>query len=130
MDSAVIQPYARSPVPASRAPRRGLVMLPSQVGATPAPSRGSGSDLSTSPVLPDSPEEWRMRAHDTSRTGKAVIPMLSTILVPLDGSPLAEHALPHAKRLPEAASARLVLTRVLPLPVFQSAENDLASTEE
>jgi nucleotide-binding universal stress UspA family protein len=56
--------------------------------------------------------------------------MLSTILVPLDGSPLAEHALPHAKRLAEAASARLVLTRVLPLPVFQSAENDLASTEE
>ena len=38
--------------------------------------------------------------------------MLSTILVPLDGSPLAEHALPYAERLAAASSARLVLGSV------------------
>jgi nucleotide-binding universal stress UspA family protein len=35
---------------------------------------------------------------------------MTTILVPLDGSPLAEHALPVAKALARASSARLVLT--------------------
>jgi nucleotide-binding universal stress UspA family protein len=39
----------------------------------------------------------------------------STILVPLDGSPLAERALPFAMRLAQATSARVVLTRVTPL---------------
>jgi nucleotide-binding universal stress UspA family protein len=39
--------------------------------------------------------------------------MLSTILVPLDGSPLAERALPFAARLATAAPAHLLLIRVV-----------------
>jgi nucleotide-binding universal stress UspA family protein len=39
--------------------------------------------------------------------------MQSTILVPLDGSPLAEHALPYAERLARATSAHLILCRAL-----------------
>jgi nucleotide-binding universal stress UspA family protein len=39
--------------------------------------------------------------------------MQSIILVPLDGSPLAEHALPYAERLARATSARLILCRAL-----------------
>lgn len=38
--------------------------------------------------------------------------MLKTILVPLDGSPLAERALPFARRLAHASGARLNLIRV------------------
>ena len=40
--------------------------------------------------------------------------MLSTILVPLDGSALAEQALPFAERVAQAAQARVILTRVVP----------------
>jgi nucleotide-binding universal stress UspA family protein len=40
--------------------------------------------------------------------------MYSTVLVPLDGSPLAERALPYAARLARAAHTRLVLLRVVP----------------
>ena len=40
--------------------------------------------------------------------------MLSTILVPLDGSQLAEKALPFARRMADAAGARVVLVRVIP----------------
>lgn len=40
--------------------------------------------------------------------------MLSTILVPLDGSALAEQALPFAERVARAARARVILTRVVP----------------
>src|SRR2546421_9725429 len=127
MDSAVIRPYARSPVPASRAPVAGSPCLHPR----PGPHRHPQGVQARTPRLPLSCPTVRKNGgcEPTIRLapGKLVIPMLSTILVPLDGSPLAEHALPHAKRLAEAASARLVLTRVLPLPVFQSAENDLAS---
>lgn len=43
--------------------------------------------------------------------------MYKSILVPLDGSPLAEQALPHAIMLSEQCSARLILLRVLvPVP--------------
>jgi nucleotide-binding universal stress UspA family protein len=56
--------------------------------------------------------------------------MLATLLVPLDGSHLAEQALPYAERLAEATSARLVLSRVLPLSVLQRPEADLASADE
>jgi nucleotide-binding universal stress UspA family protein len=37
--------------------------------------------------------------------------MLPTIVVPLDGSPPAERALPYAERLARAGSGRLVLVR-------------------
>jgi nucleotide-binding universal stress UspA family protein len=56
--------------------------------------------------------------------------MVYRILVPLDGSPLAEQALPYAERLAEALSARLILSRVLPLSVVRPAEADLASAAE
>jgi nucleotide-binding universal stress UspA family protein len=56
--------------------------------------------------------------------------MMYTILVPLDGSPLAEHALPFAARLAAATSARLILSRVLPLSNLQPVEADLASADE
>jgi nucleotide-binding universal stress UspA family protein len=45
--------------------------------------------------------------------------MSATILVPLDGSILAERALPYAQRLAEAAGGRLILTRIAdPLRTF------------
>ncbi|MEW6280411.1 MAG: universal stress protein, partial [Candidatus Eremiobacterota bacterium] len=46
--------------------------------------------------------------------------MISKILVPLDGSPLAEQALPYAVEMARKFSARLVLLRcmVLPEPVL------------
>jgi nucleotide-binding universal stress UspA family protein len=51
-----------------------------------------------------------------------VLPMQSTILVPLDGSPLAEHALPYAERLARATSARLILCRALSATRLQPEE--------
>ena len=39
--------------------------------------------------------------------------MLSTLLVPLDGSPLAERALPYAEDLARRANGRLILTRAV-----------------
>ena len=39
--------------------------------------------------------------------------MLSTLIVPLDGSPLAEQALPFAEALAQRAQSRLVLTRAI-----------------
>jgi nucleotide-binding universal stress UspA family protein len=48
--------------------------------------------------------------------------MQSTILVPLDGSPLAEHALPYAERLAKATSARLILCRALSASKLEPTE--------
>jgi nucleotide-binding universal stress UspA family protein len=42
--------------------------------------------------------------------------MYRTVLVPLDGSPLAERALPYAAVLARASEARLLLVRVVPVP--------------
>jgi nucleotide-binding universal stress UspA family protein len=54
---------------------------------------------------------------------------LATILVPLDGSALAEYALPYALRLTRAAGGRLVLVRAAPdAPTRQRAEAELAAT--
>jgi nucleotide-binding universal stress UspA family protein len=50
--------------------------------------------------------------------------MLSTILVPLDGSALAEQALPFAERVARATRARLLLARVV--PPFSAAETSIA----
>src|SRR6266516_1978732 len=44
--------------------------------------------------------------------------VFSTILIPLDGSPLAERALPYAERLARAGPTRLVLTRAVLARVF------------
>ena len=41
-------------------------------------------------------------------------PMLSTIIVPLDGSDFAARALPHATALARSSGAKPVLMRVLP----------------
>ncbi len=56
--------------------------------------------------------------------------MPSTILVPLDGSQFAEHALVYADRLAEAISARLLLIRVLPLHLLDRPETDLDTADE
>jgi nucleotide-binding universal stress UspA family protein len=56
--------------------------------------------------------------------------MLQTILVPLDGSPLAELALAYAERIAEATSAQLILSRVLPLSIIEPPEEDLALATE
>jgi nucleotide-binding universal stress UspA family protein len=45
--------------------------------------------------------------------------MYRTVVVPLDGSPLAEHALPLALRIARLAGARLLLTRVRRHEVFE-----------
>jgi nucleotide-binding universal stress UspA family protein len=47
---------------------------------------------------------------------------LSTILVPLDGSPLAEQALPVAERLAQAVSGRLVLVRAVQVFTFPGVD--------
>lgn len=52
--------------------------------------------------------------HDTSQK------QLRTILVPLDGSPLSETALPYAVELAEGTGATLALVRVID-PIWQSA---------
>ena len=52
-----------------------------------------------------------------------------TILVPLDGSPLSERALPYAERLAEATSARMVLCRTLAVFAARPAD-DLDSADE
>lgn len=48
--------------------------------------------------------------------------MLRTFIVPLDGSALAEHALPYAIRLAQASQGRLVLTRVALAPPPRSLD--------
>jgi nucleotide-binding universal stress UspA family protein len=51
--------------------------------------------------------------------------MFSTLVVPLDGSQLAERAIPYAIRLAQASQARLVLTRAehaRPRPLLKSAD--------
>src|SRR6516164_8729702 len=48
--------------------------------------------------------------------------MLSTILVPVDGSPLAEQALPVAERLARALSAHLVLVRAVQVFTFPGVD--------
>ena len=52
-----------------------------------------------------------------------------TILVPLDGSPLSERALPYAERLAEVTSARIVLCRALAVFAPRPAD-DLDSADE
>src|SRR5690242_13125459 len=47
--------------------------------------------------------------------------MIERILLPLDGSPLAEHALPYALRLASATGARLILMHAAVPPVTPSA---------
>ena len=55
--------------------------------------------------------------------------MISTILVPLDGSPLAEQALPHACRLASTTGASLVLVRAAPhVPVAGDPASPLRVT--
>jgi nucleotide-binding universal stress UspA family protein len=50
--------------------------------------------------------------------------MMKSILVPLDGSALAERALPHAEAIARAAQARLVLMRVAPERTVSGIQHD------
>ena len=50
--------------------------------------------------------------------------MLHTIVVPLDGSELAEHALAYAEQIAAASSAQLILVRVVPFDIIQPPEDD------
>jgi nucleotide-binding universal stress UspA family protein len=52
------------------------------------------------------------------------------VLVPLDGSPLAESALPHAFAIAAAAGARVRLARVIPLPLPAQADYAEPSAED
>jgi nucleotide-binding universal stress UspA family protein len=56
--------------------------------------------------------------------------MLQTILVPLDGSELAEQALSCAEGLAAASSAQLILVRVVPFDIVQPPEEDFALLDE
>jgi nucleotide-binding universal stress UspA family protein len=56
--------------------------------------------------------------------------MLRTIFVPLDGSPLAEHALPYADRLADATSACMLLCTIVPLNIIEPPEEDLTLADE
>jgi len=55
--------------------------------------------------------------------------MYKKILVPLDGSPLAEKALPHAKAIARSEDAEIVILRVpsIPSPEFFAREPSIAS---
>lgn len=53
-------------------------------------------------------------------------PWRARLLVPLDGSPLAEEALPHAVGLARALEATVVLVHAVPPPVLPLAEFSLA----
>lgn len=50
--------------------------------------------------------------------------MYRTILVPLDGSTLAEAALPHAMQLAKTFKAELILLRVAVLPILPEVDTD------
>jgi nucleotide-binding universal stress UspA family protein len=52
--------------------------------------------------------------------------MITTILVPLDGSPLAALAVPQARRLAERAGATIVLVRVVPGAVVTPTDQGMA----
>ncbi len=54
--------------------------------------------------------------------------MYATILVPLDGSPFSEKALPYAMRLAQAAGGRVVLIRSVDNPHTNTAEAALEAT--
>lgn len=56
--------------------------------------------------------------------------MYRTILVPLDGSPLAEQALPLARALAHASEARVILLRAVQPPLVPSAEAAYAGEPE
>lgn len=57
--------------------------------------------------------------------------MTATIVMPFDGSALAEHALPYAVELAKATRARLVLLRVMPVtPLIPRALTDEAERAE
>jgi nucleotide-binding universal stress UspA family protein len=52
--------------------------------------------------------------------------MINTILVPLDGSPLAERALPHAEAIATATGARIALIRAVQEQTFLAIEKPAA----
>lgn len=53
--------------------------------------------------------------------------MIGTIIVPLDGSGLAEQALPHAQAIAEQANASLLLIRVIDSDASQDEEQEAAN---
>jgi nucleotide-binding universal stress UspA family protein len=53
--------------------------------------------------------------------------MYRTVLVPLDGSPLAERALPYAVMLARASEARLLLVRVVPVTTGHNGHKNVES---
>src|ERR1044071_5153564 len=62
------------------------------------------------------------RTNECCAPACEVLPMQSTIVVPLDGSLLAEHAVPYAERLDSATSARLILCRALSASKLEPTE--------
>jgi nucleotide-binding universal stress UspA family protein len=56
--------------------------------------------------------------------------MFHTIVVPLDGSELAAHALAYAEQIAAASSAQLILVRVVPFDIIQPPEDDFAMLDE
>ncbi len=52
-----------------------------------------------------------------------------TILVPLDGSALAETALPPARRLAELSGGRLLLLQVVPVPVVDATSANVSGAD-
>lgn len=54
--------------------------------------------------------------------------MYKKILVPLDGSPLAEKVLPHVRALAQCVGAEVVLLRVVPTPTYEAVFADTLLT--
>ncbi len=55
--------------------------------------------------------------------------MFQTILVPLDGSPLAEQSLPYAAELCRLSEGRLLLVRIVPSPTLPPARFSMVDAE-
>ena len=88
---------------------------PSRVsGATREPGAAAGPTEETAPAT----GVKSLKGEDRSGCGELVI---RHVLVPLDGSPLAECALPWAVAVAQALGARTTLLRVLETPAISSA---------
>ena len=94
-----------------------------------AVSRSALSAVSTLLRAGNLPQRAAYRRLPMVKTRKGFA-MLRTIFVPLDGSVLAEQALAYAERIAGTTSAKLVLSRIMPLNIIEPAEDDLALADE
>jgi nucleotide-binding universal stress UspA family protein len=84
---------------------------------------------STSPLLIIRSQEQEKASRGSASSAEA---KLDTLIVPLDGSPLAEQVLPHTVALAKALALRVLLVRVpfVPIAGYLPGYKDLPEIEE